>query len=78
LNNEDWSNDFNGLFNSALGKELLRSLKEDKHDSLIREAERATSADSAYGLIKEASGVMLAIEHMMFLSTVPTDGEKRV
>jgi hypothetical protein len=78
LNNEDWSGDFNGLFNSALGKELIRSLKEDKHDSIIREAERAQTSDEAYGLIKEASGVMLAIEHMMFLSTVPTEGEKRV
>lgn len=70
----DWSKDFNGLLSSALGKELMRSLKEDLHGSLIKKAQSAPTQDTAFGLLKEASGVMLAMEHMMFLSsTVPTD-----
>lgn len=75
---DDWSQEFNGLLSSALGKELMRSLKEDLHGSLIKKAQGAKTQDEAYGLLKEASGVMLAMEHMMFLSaTVPiTEGSK--
>lgn len=38
--------------------------------------DNATSAktqEAAYGLLKEASGVIKAIEHLMFLSVVPKD-----
>lgn len=73
MDKTDWSNEFKSFVESALGKELIRSLKEDKHDNLIKEAQKAETQDIAYGLLKEASGVMLAIEHMMFLSTVFID-----
>ena len=65
------------FLNSALGKELIRSLTEDLHDNLIREAQKADTPDKAYGLLKEASGVIKSIEHMMFLSAVlPEDSRK--
>lgn len=70
MDNNDWSNEFNGFINSALGKELLRSLKEDLHDGLIRDAQNAETADTAFGLLKEASGVIKSMEHLMFLSAV--------
>lgn len=69
----DWSNQFNSLLSSPLGKELIRSLKEDLQWSLISDAQKAKTQDEAYGLLKAASGVTLAIEHLMFLSAVPTD-----
>jgi hypothetical protein len=47
---------------------MLRSLKEDLHDRLIREALDEKTAETAFGLIKEASGVIKTIEHLMFLS----------
>lgn len=74
MENKDWSDEFHSLFNSALGRELVRSLKEDRYEELMRAAAKAETADAAYGLIKEASGVMLAIEHLMFLSAVLNRG----
>lgn len=74
MENKDWSEEFQSLFNSALGKELIRSLKEDRYEDLMRSAAKAETADRAYGLIKEASGVMLAIEHIMFLAAVLNRG----
>lgn len=64
------------FLDSALGKELIRSLREDLHDNLIREAQKAKTPDEAYGLLKEASGVIKSIEHMMFLSVLPEDSRK--
>lgn len=61
------------FLNSALGKELIRSLTEDLHDNLIREAQKAKTPNEAYGLLKEASGVIKSIEHMMFLSVIPVE-----
>jgi hypothetical protein len=75
---DNWAPEFNSLLNSALGKELMRSLKEDLHESLIRKAQGAENSDNAFGLLKEASGVMLAMEHMMFLSSVPIDEDSKV
>lgn len=55
----------------------MRSLKEDLHESIIRDAQSAETQDVAFGLLKEASGVMLAMEHMMFLASVPiAEGSK--
>ena len=65
------------FLDSALGKELLRSLKEDLHDNLIKDAQKAESPDSAFGLLKEASGVIKSIEHMMFLSVIPREEEEK-
>ena len=70
----DWSNQFNSLLSSPLGKELLRTLKEDLHDGLILDAQKADNADNAFGLLKEASGVIKVVNHLRFLSTtLPTD-----
>ena len=67
------SNDYSGLFNSLLnsdvGRELVRTLKEDLHDSLIESAQKANTPDEAYGLLKEASGVIKSIEHLQFRSS---------
>jgi hypothetical protein len=75
---DDWAPEFKGFFNSPLGKELIRSLKEDLHDTKVSEAQKAENADNAFGLLKESRGVMLAIEHMMFLSAVPIVEDSKV
>lgn len=54
-----------------MGAEVLRSLKEDLHDNLIKNAESAESMENAFGLLNKAAGVMLAMEHLQFLSVVP-------
>lgn len=70
----DWSNQFNSLLSSPLGKELMRSLKEDLHDGLVQSAQSAKDADVAFGLLKESSGVIKVMNHLRFLSTtLPTD-----
>ncbi|MBA3678776.1 hypothetical protein H0W80_01085 [Candidatus Saccharibacteria bacterium] len=74
MDNDDWSNEINGFVNSAMGKEIMRSLKEDLHDNLIRQAQEAKTADSAFGLLKEAAGVIKVLDHVRFLSVnVPRD-----
>lgn len=70
----EWSDKFQSLLNSPLGKELIRVLQEDLHGSLIAEAERADSQEKAYGLLKEASGVIKAVGHIQYMSTgLPSD-----
>lgn len=64
-----YSDEVKGFLDSAQGREMIRSLKEDLHDNLIQSALKENTPNSAFGLIKEASGVIKAIEHMMFLST---------
>lgn len=52
----------------------MRTLKEDLHDGLILDAQNADNADNAFGLLKEASGVIKVMNHLRFLSiTLPTD-----
>lgn len=69
----DWSNQFNSLLSSPLGKELIAQLNE-RNAQLLAEAQTAESQEKAFGLLKQASGVILAIEHLQFLSVVvPTD-----
>ena len=53
---------------SPLGEEMIRSIKEDLYENLLREAQKETTADSAFGLLKEASGVIKVIDHLWFLS----------
>lgn len=74
---DDLSEQFKSLMSSKLGEELVRSLREDLHDSIIRDAQKATSQETAYGLLKEASGVIKSIEHLMFLAvTSSNEGSK--
>lgn len=73
MDSNDWANEFNSLLSSALGKELIRSLKEDLHDNLINQAETANSQEVAYGLIKEARGVIKSVDHITMLAVVTRD-----
>jgi len=65
---DDYSKEIKSFLNSSQGKEMIRSIKEDLYLKLLNEAGREPTADSAFGLIKEASGVIKTIEHIMFLS----------
>lgn len=70
---DDWAKQFNSLLSSPLGDELLRSLRVDLHDNLIKDAQSSTSQENAFGLLKEASGVIKTIEHLQFRAFIPTD-----
>jgi len=73
---DNWSSQFNNLFSSPLGKELLNELNILKQ-RLQDDASSAETAESAFGLLREAGGVIKTIEHLQFLSVVPTDeGDK--
>lgn len=77
----EWDKQFNSLMSSPLGEELVRALTEDVHDNLIKEAERASDPNTAYGLLREARGVIKAIEHMQVRALTPVsskdEGDKR-
>lgn len=47
---------------------MIESLKKDLRDNLIAEALKEKTPETAFGLLKQASGVTLALEHMMFLT----------
>lgn len=66
----DWSHQFKSLMSSPLGKELVSELTK-RHDSLVADAERAEDQSTAFGLLKQASGVTLALAHLQFLAIVP-------
>ena len=69
----DWAEQLQSFLKTPLGKEILRSLKEDLHDTLTVQAEQATSQEVAYGLIKEARGVIKSIDHLQSLAVVLRD-----
>lgn len=77
MDNNDWSSQFQSFFKSPLGVELLRSLREDLHDNIVKDAQTSKTMDEAYGLIKEAGGVIKSIEHMMFLSAVLSEDSRK-
>lgn len=68
---DDWAKNFKDLLSSPFGVELVRSLREDVYDNLIRDAANAQNQESAFGLLKEARGVIKAIEHLQFRSVTP-------
>lgn len=70
-NRSDWSRQFHDLLNSPLGVELIRVLEQDLHKSTIQSAEKSESMEVAYGLLKEASGVMLAVSHLKSKAVIP-------
>lgn len=70
---DDWSKQFNSLISSPLGIELLRTLREDLHAGIIEDAEHADSQETAFGLLKQAAGVIRSIEHLQFRSVLPKD-----
>ena len=67
---DDFSEAFSGFLKTPLGVELIRTIKEDLHDNLVREAENSLSQENSYGLIKEASGVIKVLEHLQYRSVV--------
>lgn len=69
----DWAQQFKALLSSPLGEELLRGLENDLHKSTIQGAEKAESQEKAFGLLKEASGVMLAVGHLKSRAVVPKE-----
>jgi hypothetical protein len=70
-NAPNWNQQFHDLLASPLGRELVRVLEEDLHYSLITDAEKEDSQEKAYGLLKQASGVMLSISHLKSKAVVP-------
>lgn len=74
----DWSHDFKSLLSSPLGVELINSLNE-VHDGLVDDAKQAGSPEKAYGLLKEARGVTLALGHLQFRAVTPkVEGSKDI
>lgn len=72
MNSSDWSPQFNALLSSPLGAELLNELNILKQ-RLQDDASGADTAETAFGLLREAGGVIKAIEHLQFLAVVPKD-----
>lgn len=59
----DFSEEYKALWASPFGSDILRTLDE-LHSSMITDAEKADSLERGYGLLKQASGVMLAVSHL--------------
>lgn len=74
---DDSIKELKGFLSSAEGRKALLSLKENLHDNLVRDAQRELTPDSAFGLLKEAAGVIKSIEHLVFLSNASVDEAKR-
>jgi len=75
---EDWSQQFHSLLSSPLGAELISQLNTIK-GRLQDDASNADSQEAAYALTQQARGVIKAIEHLQFLSSVvPTDEGSKV
>lgn len=72
----DWSNQLNSFLKSPLGRETLRLLREDLHGSLIEKAEKAPTAEIAYGLLKEASGVIQSVDHLTSVAALSDEGSR--
>lgn len=67
--NDDWSQQFKDLLSSPLGAELIRTLREDVHNTLLDKAEGDnTPEDERLRLLNNASGVTKAIAHLNFRS----------
>lgn len=70
----DWSRQIKDLLSSPLGVEVVRTLKEDLHRRIVEDAEKAMTQETAYGLLKEARGVIRGIEHLQSIAGLsPTD-----
>ena len=70
---DDWGPQFKALLESPLGQELKRTLKEDLHDHIIKSAQTAENMENSYALLKEAGGVIKALEHLEFRTVTPRD-----
>lgn len=70
---DDWSKQFDNLLSSPLGKELLRTIKEDLGESIFEDARKAKTQEQGWGLLKEAQGVIRVIEHLQFRASLSKD-----
>lgn len=68
----NYAQEFKSLLSSPLGKEFVRELTA-RSAQLYDESRQADTMEKAYGLLKESSGVIKAIEHLQFLAIVPKD-----
>lgn len=71
---DDFAKAYQDLLSSPLGKDLLKELRQ-LQGGLTDEAAKAQTPDTAFGLLKEAGGVIKAIEHLQFLSAVVPTAE---
>lgn len=75
---DDWSVQFKSLLSSPLGEEMKRELQK-LHDSIVDEAQKATSQENAFGLLKQARGVIRCVEHLHTIAAfAPTDEGSKV
>lgn len=58
----DWKTQYETFMKSEFGKHVIETL-EGMAEQSIREATKQPTADLAYGLIKEAGGVIKAVDH---------------
>lgn len=72
----DWSDQLNSFLKSPLGQEVIRTLVEDLHHSLVDKAEAAETQEVAYGLLKQASGVTLSVQHLVSLAALSDEGSR--
>jgi len=68
----DWNEQYRSLLLSPLGEDLLKEL-ERLRQSTLENAEDAKSEFSNISFTKQASGVRLAIGHLHYLASPPTD-----
>lgn len=59
----DYTEEYKALWSSPFGANILGTL-DSLHSSLITDAEKAEALEKGYGLLKQASGVMLAVSHL--------------
>lgn len=71
---DDFAKQYQSLLSSPLGVDMLAELRKE-HDSSVEKAERSTDPNTAFGLLKEASGVIKAIDHLHFLAHIAPKDE---
>lgn len=71
----DWSPQIKSLLSSPLGIEIIRTLTEDLRLSIIEDAEKASTPDEAFGLLKEARGVIRVVEQLSSIAALSSIDE---
>ena len=66
----DIAKELDSFLKSPLGVEMIRVLKEDLHGRLIEDAQNAENQDIAFGLLKEARGVIKSVEHLQSVAAI--------
>lgn len=71
----DYSKEIKALLNSAIGKEIERTIIEDLQMSIIEDAQKADTQETAFGLLKESRGVIRVIEHLRSIASLAPKDE---